>query len=486
MTKSDQLFELIHSLKKEEKRHFKLYSKKYAKASDYLKLFDAIAKMKCYDEPLLRAQLAGIHSLARLSVAKDYLYSLILRSLRDMEPVTPEVTVLKLIEDISILQQRRLYVAAKKRFRKAMELARAHDMTGALFMLTVLEALFPNHDRVELIEHERSLLEETYQLFELGVFAESLRAFREEKGTRRTAEDVAEVSEILSKCSYDNPNQLLTFVAKFSFHSGWRNYHEIVLNIDAAVQSLHAIITLYEQHPQYMRTRQLGYVTTVMSLCMYKLQVGDVSTIPEYLDKIKTFEPNDRVKPYCELLLYRFEIQEAIAHNDWERIGDLYEALSSLLARNAVEANSLGKDIRIDYHLLFAKAFFLQGRFEETLSEITHTLQLPTLFGSSQENHVRVLLIVTHYELGNRAYLPYLIRSTYRALLRRKRLFGFEACVLNYIGSLAKLKKQEEIVLSFAQLLIDVRSLAANPIEWEFPWREFYIDWLEKKISART
>ncbi len=485
MHASDQLFDLIHSLKKEEKRHFKLYSKKYARASDYLRLFDAMGNLKHYDEACLREQLSGVQSLDRLSVGKDYLYTLILRSLRDTEPVTPEVKVLKLIEDISILLDRRLFSAAKKRIRKATELARMHDLTGALFTLGELEAFLPDSDRDQLFENQRLLLKQANQIYELGTFAESLRVFNEEKGSRRTEADALELSEILSGCPYENPEELLTFSAKLRYHFGWFKYYEIVGNDNDIIQSLRYIVKLYDHYPEHIRTQQLAYVTILMNLCVRELQVGEMTFIPGYLEQVRTLEANGQIKPYCELLLFRFAIYESLASQDWNRMDELHESLPAILVRNAAEVNSFGKDIRIDYHLLFAKSYFLRGHFDVTLAEINRILQLPSLPAYPyQENNVRVLLLITHYELGNLSYLPYLIRSTYRGLLRRERLFEFEACILHYLGSLARIKKQKEIIPSFKQLLLEIRLLSSNPIDGEFLWREFYIEWLEKKILA--
>jgi hypothetical protein len=49
---SDILFQLIHSLEKSEKRHFKLYIKRSSAKEDLkiVQLFDAIDKLQEYDE----------------------------------------------------------------------------------------------------------------------------------------------------------------------------------------------------------------------------------------------------------------------------------------------------------------------------------------------------------------------------------------------------------------------------------------------------
>jgi len=51
---SDTLFQLIHSLQKAEKRHFKLYIKRNSSNADlkFIQLFDAIDKLDEYNKAL--------------------------------------------------------------------------------------------------------------------------------------------------------------------------------------------------------------------------------------------------------------------------------------------------------------------------------------------------------------------------------------------------------------------------------------------------
>ena len=62
---SDTLFQLIQSLEKAEKRHFKLYIKRSSSKEDLkiIKLFDAMDKLNDYDEKLLLKKLPGIEKL---------------------------------------------------------------------------------------------------------------------------------------------------------------------------------------------------------------------------------------------------------------------------------------------------------------------------------------------------------------------------------------------------------------------------------------
>jgi hypothetical protein len=52
---SDILFQLVHSLEKSEKRHFKLYIKRSSAKQDLkiIQLFDALDKLQEYDEKVV-------------------------------------------------------------------------------------------------------------------------------------------------------------------------------------------------------------------------------------------------------------------------------------------------------------------------------------------------------------------------------------------------------------------------------------------------
>ena len=79
----DILHQLIHSLEKSEKRHFKLYITRSSNKEDLkiVQLFDALDKLNDYDEKLLLRRLATIEK-PQLANLKTHLYKQILSSLR--------------------------------------------------------------------------------------------------------------------------------------------------------------------------------------------------------------------------------------------------------------------------------------------------------------------------------------------------------------------------------------------------------------------
>ena len=79
----DPLFQLIKSLQKAEKRHFKLYIKRNSAKDDLkvIQLFDALEKLSDFDEKNLLKKIPGI-AKPQLANLKNHLYRELLSSLR--------------------------------------------------------------------------------------------------------------------------------------------------------------------------------------------------------------------------------------------------------------------------------------------------------------------------------------------------------------------------------------------------------------------
>ncbi len=80
---TDALFQLVKSLEKAEKRHFKLYIKRSSSNENLkiIQLFDALDKMNDYDEKILMRRLKPV-TKPQLANLKAHLYKQLLASLR--------------------------------------------------------------------------------------------------------------------------------------------------------------------------------------------------------------------------------------------------------------------------------------------------------------------------------------------------------------------------------------------------------------------
>ena len=135
MTGNDDLFQLIKSMSKSEKRYFKIDAKKSnnkGAKNKYVQLFDAINSMDEYSEPVLKQKAFVKH----LSVEKGELYKKILRCMRSFRSDKSVYAQIKeMILDASYLTELGLVDQSEKMLKRAKNLA--YQMDHHLFILEI-------------------------------------------------------------------------------------------------------------------------------------------------------------------------------------------------------------------------------------------------------------------------------------------------------------------------------------------------------------
>jgi hypothetical protein len=122
---SDALFQLIQSLEKAEKRHFKLYIKRSSTKEDLkvVQLFDALEKMQDYHEKLILTRLNNI-SKPQLANLKTHLYKQVLASLRLLKNADSiDLQLNEQLDYARILYNKALFLQSLKILERAREIA---------------------------------------------------------------------------------------------------------------------------------------------------------------------------------------------------------------------------------------------------------------------------------------------------------------------------------------------------------------------------
>ena len=135
---SDTLFQLIRSLKKSEKRNFKLYVKRNSAAEDLkiIQLFDALDGVDVYDEAQLLKKNKKI-AKQQLSNIKAHLYREILSSLRLIKnDDNIDIYLHEQLDFARILYNKGLYLQSLKTLDKIKETAQQNNQLT--FLLQVL------------------------------------------------------------------------------------------------------------------------------------------------------------------------------------------------------------------------------------------------------------------------------------------------------------------------------------------------------------
>jgi tetratricopeptide (TPR) repeat protein len=135
-----------------------------------------------------------------------------------------------------------------------------------------------------------------------------------------------------------------------------------------------------------------------------------------------------------------------------------------------------------------AYAFFGSENYRKSLEWLNKAIDISSRTGLRQDIYTASLVInlIIHYELGNDSLLPYVVRSTYRQLKKRKLLFKFERSILDFIRlKMPKIYTKQERIAAFIELKKVWDVLAKDPQEKENFSNWDFLSWLESKISGK-
>src|SRR5215213_4171860 len=204
---NDILFQLIQSLEKAEKRHFKLYIKR-SSSNENLKivqLFDAIDKMSEYDEKVLLKKLPSIQK-TQLSNLKAHLYKQILASLRLLKSADSlDLQLNEQFDYAHILYKKGLFQQSLRVLERAKDLAKTHQKYNFLTLALSLEKRIENlhitrsmHDRAEMLSSESMEINSHINMADrLSSLALLLYSWYIRYGHARNEEDEAGVKQFL-------------------------------------------------------------------------------------------------------------------------------------------------------------------------------------------------------------------------------------------------------------------------------------------------
>jgi tetratricopeptide (TPR) repeat protein len=154
-----------------------------------------------------------------------------------------------------------------------------------------------------------------------------------------------------------------------------------------------------------------------------------------------------------------------------------------------VYGNKFSPAKRAVLYITFAVAYFGNKNFKKSIYNLNQIRNEP-LGGvrTDIESLAHLIYLIVHYEKGSDlAFQQSLVRSTYRFLLKRNRLYKFEECILNFIRKkLSKVQPQQEPLQSFRELKKEIILIMKDPFEQGIIQDFDFVSWLESKIEGRS
>lgn len=469
MKPSTDLFDLIKSLTKSEKRFFKLSSSLQSGEKNYLKIFDAIDRQTEYDEDRIKDQFRGEKFIKHFPSEKNHLYKLILKSLRAYHADNSVSSILKQeIKNIEILYKKALYSECNKFLLRAKKIAVEYEKFYYLF---------------ELLNWEKLLLEEAYEAGEFGKDLDAL--IKEEQDVIGRLRNLAAYHILYSKINYVfrsggyvRSEEDRALVEEIS-------HHPLIIGRNTAQSDRAATICYYIQgfcaranvdkqtaYVKFMRVRAIldknpplrkdlpkRYIRTLANMVNLEIEMGKIDKALETIrDMRKIGKQAAFASEDIALMIfkstYRSEMRIFEKTGDYEQATGVAEQVAKWLGENEGRIN---KEQELLFHNTISTVYFGAGRYKESLQWLNRVLNdNETHLRQDIYGYARLFNLVVHYELGNYELLRYIIKSTSRYLSKRRRDHDLEMVIIKYMKQLSKKpdsSTETEIFREFAEAL---------------------------------
>ncbi|WP_290697376.1 hypothetical protein [Lacinutrix sp.] len=499
MTKEqkDNLFALVKSLNKSEKRQFKLYVGRLGVNTDskFLNLFTVLDKLKSYDEvSILKSTQIKKQQLANV---KAHLYKQLLISLK-LNPSHQNIRsqIREQLDFASILYHKGLYKQSLKILDKAKEVALVNEEKNLAFEIVELEKIIEAQYITRSISTRADALTiQAKKLSELNLITSkltnlSLQLYSIILKTGYVKNE--EESNLVTKYFNDRlPKFELSqvgFREKLWYYKAYLWYSFLMQDFLNCYKYASKWVDLFNQYPDMINLNPVFFLKGNNYLLE---SVFFINNKPKFLEvystlkiKIETsnFPKDENVESLTFLYLNIHDINKHFIDGSFQD----GLALIPKIEKDLIQfENKVDAHYKMIFYYKFASLHFGVGNNKESIKYLDKIISNKSL--SMREDLLcfsRVLNLVAHYEAGLDYHLETLLRSTYKFLIKMNDLHEVQKEMIKFIKSLQDIYPQD-LKNAFRTLRDSLKKYEDHPFERRAFLYLDIISWLESKIDNK-
>ncbi|MDP4148547.1 MAG: hypothetical protein Q8927_04740 [Bacteroidota bacterium] len=492
---SDTLFQLIHSLEKSEKRHFKLYIKRSSTKEDLkiVQLFDAMDKLSDYDEKMLLKKLPGIEK-PQLSNLKTHLYKQILASLRLLKSAESiDLQLNEMFDYAHILYKKGLFVQSLRMLDRAKETAKANQKFNFLAQVLALEK------RIETLHITHSMQMRAEQLSaealevsgridmvaRLSNLAMQLYSWYIRNGHARNERDEEEIRRWLDVNLPAQARSQTGFYERLYLYQIYNWYAFIRQDFLMYYRYSQKWVDLFDEQPLMIRVETGHYIKGLHNLLNAHFDLRNYQKFEVTLQQFEAFATTARVRENDNFRIQSFLYITTAKINQHFMLGTFREGLQMV---PEIEEKLAEYDLFIDRHRILvlnykiATLHFGSEEYGACIDYLQRIINDQVDMRNDLQSYARVLHLMAHYELGNFELMESLTKSVYRFMAKKENLTRMEEEMFKFLRHTFHLSRHS-LKAEFGKFLLKIKQFEKN--RWET--RAFaYLDlvsWVESKVN---
>jgi hypothetical protein len=491
---TDILFQLIKSLEKAEKRHFKLYINR-SSARENLKivqLFDALDKIREYNEQALLKKMPGV-TKPQLANLKIHLYKQILASLRLLKSADSlDLQLNEQFDYAHILYKKGLFLQSLRILDRAKETAKANQKFNFLPQIITLEKRIENlhithsmQDRAELLSAEANEVSRHIDMVaRLSNLSLKLYSWYIRHGHARNEKDENGVKKFMKESLPPGVWNQTGFYERLHLYQSFTWYAFIRQDFLQYYRYTQKWVDLFQQEPLMIRVETGHYIKGLHNLLNAHFDLRNFRKFESTLRQFEKFAQTNRVKDHDNFRIQAFIYISIAKINQHFMLGTFKQGLSLV---GGIEEKLEEYSLFIDRHRVLvlnykiAMLYFGSGDYNTSIDYLQKIINDRADLRQDLQCYTRLLHLMAHYELGNDAIMESLIKSVYRFMARMEHLTVIEEAMFRFLRQSFSVSPRQ-LKPELEKFLHTIKHLEKNRFETRaFAYLDI-ISWIESKV----
>lgn len=501
IAQSEQLFTIIKSLTKAEKRNFRLYVQRLQSNEDvlYVKLFDILDKAEDYDEALVLDKMGDISKSQFVNI-KRHLYTQVLKSLRLIFENIESIKVREQIDFSHILYSKGLYLQAFKLLDRVKEMLPegGHDLLRLeiIEFQKFIEERHITRSRKKSGKVQSLLIESEKQearvsnLVMLSNLKIKIHGWYIETGHVRDQKDHFQLREYFESELRKVRTDQLSIVEEVYLQQSYMWYYYIMLDFERCHDHALAWVKAFDDHPLHMREDPVLYMR---GLSYQLTSLYSMRDYPRYLLALKKFESfTISHEKYFDmtgqiisfLYLYTAKINRHFIEGSFEEGITLVPEINRLVKK-------YGRFIDIHRIMVFnyktAWLYLGSGQPGQCIEYLNKILNLQSAghLRTDIQCYARLMHLMAHFELGHYNLLEHLVDSVGRFFSKMRDLNEVQIVLFQFFKNNLDVRKKD-LIINLQHLKKEVMRLEKNPYEGRTFHHLDIIAWIDSRIEGIT
>ena len=493
----DNLFVLIKSLSKSEKRHFTLYVNRLGINLDakFLVLFNLLDKMTNYNED----EILKNKSISKLQLSnlKAHLYKQILVSLR-MNPVNQNIRIQirEQLDFATILYHKGLYKQSLKILDKVKSIALENEekliASEIVELEKVIESQYITRSMVgradELIQQTKELSRQNATASVLSNLSLQLYSFMLKSGYAKSDLEMKEISTFFKNELPEHPINELDFREKLWLYKAHLWHSFLIQDFLSCYKYSSKWVNLFHKNEFMINANPVWYIKGSSYLLESLYLIKHKSHYKKALDRFEKtitsedFPKNDNLNSLSLLCIYSSKFNLHFLEGDFE--GGLY-LVDEILKSLKKHENRIDEHHVMVFYYKIACLYFGSGNNRKCIEYTKKIIENKNL--TMREDlmcFARILSLVAHYESGMDYHLEIQLKSTYKFLIKMNDLHEVQHEIIKFLKKLGTIYPHQ-LKSEFKKLHSQLQVLENHPYEKRAFLYLDIISWLESKIEGK-